>query len=138
MDLKDLLNREGLDPGTVIVFRHRPTEPELNKVLPWLADQDADLFNAYQQTQGERVEKAMLRANYVASFVRHGAGRALFVGLYRIGQNRPLSHEDYWQVPAYAKLKAFGMTGALTESRPTVLWFDLAITSFYSEWKGKL
>jgi len=50
---------------------------ELNKVLPLLAADKPDLFNAYQQTHGEKVEKAMTKAAYVASFVAHGGGKAL-------------------------------------------------------------
>ena len=37
MNLNDLLNDKGINPQHVLAFRHRPHEPELNKVLPWLA-----------------------------------------------------------------------------------------------------
>jgi hypothetical protein len=37
MNLTDLLRSENFDPKQVFVLRHRPSEPELNKVLPWLA-----------------------------------------------------------------------------------------------------
>lgn len=56
MNLNDLLVREGIDPQSVVVLRHRPHEPELYKVLPWLAAEKPDVFNAYQQTQGERLQ----------------------------------------------------------------------------------
>ena len=69
MLLNDLLVDKGFDPTQVIVFRHQPQEPQLRKVLPWLAADKPDLFNAYQQTQVPRVEKAMLKARYVASFI---------------------------------------------------------------------
>jgi len=59
MNLNDLLRGKGIDPRHVLVLRHRPNEPELNKVLPWLAAEEPGVFNAYQQTQGERVERAM-------------------------------------------------------------------------------
>jgi hypothetical protein len=62
MKFGDLLTTGGIDPQQVIVMRHRPSEPELNKILPWLAADRPDVFNAYQQTQGEKVEKAMLGA----------------------------------------------------------------------------
>ena len=76
MNLNDLLRGKGIDPEHVLVLRHRPTEPELNEVLPWLAAEKPEVFNAYQQTQGEKLEKAMLRASYVASFIGREAGRA--------------------------------------------------------------
>jgi len=54
MDLNDLFQKKGIDPQQVLVLRHRPSEPEINKVLPWLAAEKPVVFNAYQQTQGEK------------------------------------------------------------------------------------
>jgi hypothetical protein len=54
MNLNDLLAGKGIDPQHVLVMRHRPSEPELNKVLPWLSAEKPDVFNAYQRTQGEQ------------------------------------------------------------------------------------
>ena len=34
MNLSDLLRGKNIDPQHVLVLRHRPWEPELNKVLP--------------------------------------------------------------------------------------------------------
>lgn len=137
MNLNDLLLAKSVDPQHVLVLRHRPFEPELNKVLPWLAAEKPDVFNAYQQTQGEKVEKAMTGASYVASFIGQEPGKALFVGLYSIGASKPLTHEQYWQVPAYIEMKKFGMRG-FSDDRSSVLWFDLVPTEFYASWKGKL
>lgn len=141
MKFNDLLSSSKLNPQEVLVFRHRPTEPELNKVLPWLAAERPDVFNAYQQTQGQTVEKAMGTAGYVASFIGHQPRKALFVGLYQIGKSRPLTYEQFWKVPAYVEMKAFGIRGYTEQERrerSTVLWFDLSLKDFYKEWKGKL
>lgn len=142
MNLNDLLLNKGIDPRHVLVFRHRPNEPDLNKILPWLAVERPDVFNAYQQTQGIRVERAMQAmtgTGYVASFIGREPGKALFVGLYSIGESKPLSREEFWQVPAYVELKAFGMRG-FADGHPlgSVLWFDLALTDFYTHWNGRL
>ena len=51
MNLNQLLNEKGINPEQVLVLRHRPSEPQLNKVLPWLAIEQPNIFNAYQQTQ---------------------------------------------------------------------------------------
>jgi len=142
MNLNDLLREKDIDPQVVLVLRHRPNEPELNKVLPWLAAEEPDVFNAYQQTQGERVERAMQAmtgTGYVASFSGQEPGKARFVGLYSIGESKPLSREEFWQVPEYVKLKTFGMRGFADErASASVLWFDLVLTDFYAHWKGKL
>jgi hypothetical protein len=138
MELNDLLRIKGVEADDVLVLRHRPNEPDLNKVLPWLAADRPDLFNAYQQTQGETLEKAMPSARYVASFIGHEPGRALYVGLYKIGKTKSLTHAEYWQVPANIELKKYGMRGFTGTKRSSCLWFDLELSDFYSHWKGKL
>jgi hypothetical protein len=108
-----------------------------------LAAEKPDLFNAYQQAQGPKLEKAMRGrdARYVASFIRYQPGKALFVGLYRIEGSRPLTYEKFWSVPAYIEMKKrFGMRGFIREGgRASCLWFDLTLQEdFYAPWKGKL
>ena len=142
MDLNILLKSKGINPLEVIVMRHRPSEPKLAKVIGWLAAEKPDVFNAYQQTQDAKVEKALLELvgrGYVASFIAHGSGKALFIGLYKIGKTTPLTFDEYWKVPAYVEMKEFGMTGFKPEpDRQTVLWFDMSLTSHFADWKGKL
>jgi hypothetical protein len=142
MNLNDLLRGKGIDPRQVIVFRHRPHEPELNRVLPWLAAQKPDVFNAYQQTQGARPEAAMKKlsgSGYVASFIGHEPGKAVFIGLYSIGAFKRLTREEYWAVPAYIEMKDHGMLGFTeADGRTHILWFDLPLTDLYADWKGKL
>ena len=139
MTLNDLLRVKSIDPGAVFVLRHRPSEPELRKVLPWLAAERPDVFNAYQQTQGEKLQRAMQAGSYVASFIGHEPGKALFIGLYSVGTSKALTREEYWQVPAYVEMKAFGMRGlAADDPRSSVFWFDLVLTDFYQSWKGRL
>lgn len=147
MNFNDMLQSKNIDPESVVVFRHRPTEPELRKVLPWLAAERPELFNAYQQTQGStKVENALKRLvgyGYVASFIGHEPGRALFAGLYHIDGSRPLTPEQFQQAAVYQQLANFGGSLWFTqqhaqEGRPTVEWFELSATEFYSKWKGKL
>lgn len=139
MNLADLLCHKGIAPQEVLVLRHRPSEPELRKVLPWLAAEKPDVFNAYQQTQTLQVEQEMARAGYVAAFIGHEPGKALFAGLYEVRGSKPIAPRDYWKISANVELKAFGVKGFTGESpRPSILWFDLALTNFYVEWKGKL
>lgn len=139
MDFNNLLTTKQIDPREVLVLRHRPTEPELRKWLPWFAAEEPETFNAYQQTQGARVENALLSSQYVASFIGQEPGKAVFIGLYAVGKHRPLTREEFWKVPAYARLKPLGMRGfAEEDDRNSVLWFDLAEIDFYAAWKGKL
>ncbi len=135
-----------MDPKSVIVFRHRPKEPELRRVLPWLAAERPEIFNGYQQTQGDiRVEKvleSLVGRGHVASFIGMRPGRALFVGLYSITSSTPLSPLDFSRKSQNLELEKFGAKNWFTEDmerdRRTVGWFDLRLVEFYSQWKGKL
>jgi hypothetical protein len=141
MNLNDLLRKEGIDPTTVIVFRHRPREPKLNKVLPWLVAEKPEAFAAYQQTQNAKVEKVMTKATYIASFIRHSPGKALFVGLYKIGKNpRSLNSSQFWAVPANKMMRdRYGMKGFQKgPGRSSCLQFDLKVQKFHPDWIGKL
>jgi hypothetical protein len=143
VNLNDLLHGGKFDPKQVLVLRHRPKEPDLNKWLPWLAAEKPDVFNAYQQTQGEKLQKVMqglTGAGYVASFIGHKPSRALFVGLYSIVASKPLTYEEYWEIPANVELKAYGHGEDIIQAGwPSLqLWFDLALTNFCESWKGKL
>ena len=139
MELNDLLKKKGYDPERVLVLRHRPYEPELNRRFRWIAAERPDLFNAYQQTHGEKLENTMTKASHVVSFIGHKPGRAVFVGLYAIGQTQRITREEYWRIPAYAELRELGMNG-FTEADPrsSVLRFDLEREEFYDFWKGRL
>ncbi|HTW56725.1 MAG TPA: GIY-YIG nuclease family protein [Terriglobales bacterium] len=139
--LNDLLVSERIEPKTVLVLRHRPQEPQLRRTLGGLAAEQPVLFNAYQQTQSERVEKQMQRAKHVASFIGHEPSKALFVGLYQVGTSKILTREQYWQVPENIELRdKFGMRGFVEEKddRSSILWFDLGLMDTYACWKGKL
>src|SRR5262245_22044895 len=112
MQLNELLRAQDIDPAAVLVLRHRPHEPDLRRVLPWFAAERPDVFNAYQQTQGPKLEQAMqglVGSGYVASFIGHAAGEAVFVGLYAIRGSHALTFEQYWQIPAYVEMKTYGM-----------------------------
>ena len=138
MDLNSLLSKCDIDPKTVLVFRHRPSEPQLNKVLPWLVVEKPKVFNAYQQIQGEKVEKAMQSAKFVASFLGREAGKALYVGLYRVLNWKPLAWQQCASLAEIRELVTFGMTPFSGGGRRCYLWFDLKRTDFFSDWIGKL
>ena len=134
MDLNSLLSEVSIDPGSTLVLRHRPKEPELRRVLSWLAAEQPDVFNAYQQTQTPRVEKQMLKASHVASFIGDRAGRALFVGLYENRGHRMTKLADRNRIPAQRELPKYGHP----DKGKKCLWFNLVRTKHFSDWSGKL
>lgn len=142
MNLNDLLLAQNIDPKQVLVFRHRPHEAELNKVLPWLAAEKPEVFNAYQQTQGQRLESVMesMQGNgYVASFIGREPGKALFVGLYSIDGSQVVNYKQLWEIPEFSELRTLGMNEiSAKKGRMKVQWFDLTPIEFYTQWKGRL
>src|SRR5208282_2980119 len=141
MELNYLLSRNGIDTKKtrVLVMRHVPTEPDLRKALPWLAADRPDLFNGYQEIQSPHAEKQLAQAAYLASFIGHKAGEALFVGLYKVKGHRRISRRAYWKKRANIELRKLGMKGwSKGDSRSVALWFDLDLMDIYQEWKGKL
>lgn len=136
IEFDDFLIKEGIDPRSVMVMRHRPSEKVLRDVLPWLAEEQPDVYNAYQSEHGEKVEKALGNAAYLASFIGHEAGRALFVGIYSVAGSRRISIPDFWKVPQVQILRTFGIRGPAEGRCP--LWFDLRHSSHLNSLKGRL
>jgi hypothetical protein len=135
LDFKDLLLKHQIDPKTVLVLRHTPIPPRLRKVLARLAAEAPVTFNAYQQTQGKDVEKEMKNATYVASFIGHAPGSALFIGLYQRHGHELRTPEQIRLEPSIQELEGYGCPPE-TQSR---LWFDLRLREdFCRDWKGKL
>ncbi|WP_211259283.1 GIY-YIG nuclease family protein [Stenotrophomonas koreensis] len=136
IEFNDLLIKAGLDPSEVMVMRHRPTEKELRAVLPWLAAERQELYNAFQSNHGEVVEKALTRAKYLASFIGHESGRAVFVGLYEVAGHEQVTVQHFWALPGNAELQQLGTRGP-KDGRAS-FWFDLQLSPILSAWKGRL
>lgn len=136
LELNDLLRKVAVDPIRTMVMRHVPTEPPLRKVLPWLAAERPELYNAYQSAHGAAVENRLARATHLASFVGHEPGRALFVGLYQVAGHRRITREEFYAIEANQRLDELGAGGPEAGRQP--LWFDLRPTESLATWKGRL
>lgn len=135
LEFKDLLSKHQLDPKAVLLLRHTPTPPRLKKALPLLAENHPVVFNAYQQTQFEIVEKKMMKASHVASFIGRDDGTTVFAGLYERHGQKLKTPEQIISLPPFDKLKSYGVD---FERRDQYL-FDLRVCEdFYRHWKGKL
>ncbi len=105
LTLNDLLKAEHVEVNTALVFRHRPYEPQLNRVLPRLAQEKPEIFNTYQQFQGERLEAAMRRAKHVVSFVGRQTGEALSSASSRSTGGKPSLVRNSGRSQAISNLK---------------------------------
>ncbi|MBX9643463.1 MAG: GIY-YIG nuclease family protein [Novosphingobium sp.] len=139
LTLNQLLRFSGIDPKEVLVFRHRPWEPALNKVFDSLVSQRRDLFDCYQSAHAPNTEAALCRAKYVASFVRFRPKLALFVGLYdNVGQ-RTLTVAECEARPLHQELVRLGMGGQkASDGRETLIEFSLKSTEWHRDWSERL
>lgn len=138
LTLNDMLRGERIDPAEVLVLRHRPTDKEFNRRLPWLAVNEPRIFNAYQQFQRSRVAAAFQSVKFVASFLGREAGRALYVGMYAVRGFEVLTRKAFERRDDIRAMYEAGWSGLHDESLATIHWFDLERTPFYAEWTGKL
>lgn len=139
LTLNGLLEASGIEPGAVVVMRHRPYEPSLNKVFDWIVAERRDLFDCYQSTHAANTEAALRRACYAASFIRHRPKTALFVGLYSIDGQRLLSAEEYQERLLHRELVSLGMSGfKASDGRQSVVEFQMTDTGWHSEWSQRL
>jgi hypothetical protein len=140
LTLNHLLERDGIDPKSVLVFRHRPWEPQLNKVFDWIVAERRDLFDCYQTTHAPNTEAALERASFVASFIRYRPKQALFVGLYRLtGLNRLLTAAECIARPLHRELMTLGMGGfKASENDRSVVEFGLEPIGWNRSWSERL
>ena len=118
-------------------MRHRPTDVLLRKALRRLALEDEQSFIDYQSSHGPRTEAAVKRAQFIASFIADGNGRALFVGLYEIVGSEVVYGRRWLENP---NLRALVDTeNRRREDRTDVVWFHQnRVLSFYADWAGCL
>lgn len=139
LTLNDLFSLGGIDRRKVIVFRHRPYEPKLNRIFEWLVSERRDLFDCYQSSHGPNTEAALNRAEYVVSCIRHPQKSALFVGLYEIVGRRTITVEQCHARPKHQELVALGMSGIFaTEQRSSLQEYGLSLTEWHADWIGRL
>ena len=139
LELNDLLIKAGYDPAQVLVMRHRPIEPEMRRVLPELAENRPELFNAYQQTQRERAENALAKARYLASFIGLNPGTATWIGLYENKGTTPMTREAFRNRPALRELSRYGsITFQKRDKREIIQHFDLERLELANDWLGRM
>ena len=138
---QDILVKHGIDPTKVLAVRHKLNQwPKLDRLMPWLVENEPDLFNAVQSWQhGKKAEASFKNVEYIAAFLGLESGRAVFVGVYKRGTYRPLSKAQCQTHPPVKKLIAHGAEQEAFDSpREGLLLFELELTEIASEYRGKL
>lgn len=134
-----LLDESDIDPASVLVMRHRPWEKALNLAFDTIATERPDLFNCYQSTHGPRAEAALKKAKYLASFVRHDPGTAVFIGLFQVDDFEVRNSEEIEARPLHQELVRLGMSGDFaTRHNRQVVEFELKLTDWAADWTNRL
>jgi len=137
MNFNELLKKRGINPEGVLVMRHTEKNPrQFREKLERWAQDNPDVFNAYQQGQSGRRASALANATYLASFIGHSPGKAKFVGLYHhVRQPRRVSHEQFLRIPENRKLRRYEYEFRV---HPFHLWFYLESIKRFEDLKFKL
>lgn len=135
LTLNTLLEGAGISPSEVIVARHTPKEPSLRRVIRSIVAERPDLFRTFQSVQAERLEGAMTRRGWMASFLDDGPTGAIFAGLFQVGVGRRVSQAEFQAEPGNAELLALGMDETWTRDP---LMFPMSDCEELSGWIGKL
>lgn len=101
-----------------------------------MASEDEEALIAYQSSHRARTEAALLKAEFIASFIADGPGRALFVGLYQIDSSEVVPWERWLENPRIRELVDDGSD--MGKDRDNVIWFHQQRTTFCDHWKGRL
>lgn len=136
IELNELLRKLDVDPTTSIVMRHRPTERDLRKALRWLAAERPGVYNHYQSIQGPKVEPSVAKASHIVSCIGHEAGKALFIGVYRVEGWEEMLGREWRELENSKFLLGLGDRGPKPDSQKKI--FRLNLMDAMAAWKGKL
>jgi len=138
-----LLEAEGLDPANVSVILHTTNQQPLRRMLPWIAAERPDLFDAYQSVHSRQAEATLGKRPYTASFVPLREGKLVFVGLYLIAGIEDLPTVELYGDPRFGELETkFGaadtaparnIARAKRQNR-----FDLELSALFGDLRGRL
>jgi len=137
MDFSDFLRKNEIESDKTLMLRHSPPD-KFRTVLRWLASKEPGVFNCYQATQYSKAEAAMAKAAYVASFIGHAPGKALFVGLYKQAGSKLVTDAAFRALKPYQRLVELGHKSDPAKYRRKYQRFDLRPIPDLSEWKGRL
>lgn len=100
-----LLDHADLRAADVTYLFHTTTLPVLRRMLPWLAAERHDLFEAYQSVHSVTAERTLANRPFVASFVPIGQDDMAFVALYRISRMEERPTATIYADPRFTELE---------------------------------
>jgi hypothetical protein len=111
MKFNSALREAGIDPTSVSIILHLTKLEPLRSLLPVIADQQPELFDAYQSVHSVNAAATLSNRPFAASFVPIGSGQMVFAGLFEITDKRDRPVEEIYADPRFSRLEQdFGAT----------------------------
>lgn len=104
LTFNDLLRAKGVKPADVTLLLHMTSRQPLRDMMPHLAANRRDLFEAYQAVHNDQATATLRNRPMMASFLPLPGGRMLFEGLYRIASADLRPTSEVYGDPAYDEL----------------------------------
>lgn len=138
--LSDLLAQSGLALTQVAVVLHTPKERRFAQMLPTLAHERPELFEAYQATHGSVAEATLRKRTYVAAFIGMSDSSLLFAGLFQKDDMRLRSRIEIGEEPAVRSLiEEFSVCQEFSgDQEGDWLWFDFRRIKALDGYVGRL
>lgn len=143
MQLLDVIRAAGLDPQCISVLFHVSDKPALHRALPMLVEEAPDLFDAFQNQHGKRIEATVKSRPLMMGFVATQSRDYVFAGLYDVRGHRFRTLAELDADPRRALLRAryddisFVQHGAENDYTGR-LEFDLALRDDLRDLIGRL
>lgn len=143
MNFHAILGTIAVPRKDIAVMLHVSDRVKFQRVLPVLAAEHPELFDAFQNQHGPNVEATLMKRGHVASFVNIRADEFAFVGLYRITDRVFRSMAELDADPHRTRLRekfgevSFVELGEQTGRKGRVV-FSLSLCPELGELRGRL
>jgi hypothetical protein len=138
--LNSLLEGVGIPPKQTAILLHTPGERQLARLLPFLAQTEPEVLEAFQSIHSNRATATLRKCAYMASFVQIGSGDLVLAGVYlnKGDQIRPTT--ELRSLPAMRRVvEEFGANDVLYDSKIKEWpWFDFERLPALAEFVGRL
>jgi GIY-YIG catalytic domain len=143
MNLHTIIGTTGIAREDIAVMLHVSDRPRLHRALPILASEHPDLFNAFQNQHGPKVEATLMKRGHIASFVNLRGDEYAFVGLFKVTDRVFQSMQDLDADPYRTELRerygdvSFVELGAKTGLNGRIV-FSLSPRTELEDLRGRL
>ena len=138
--LNDLLRGNNVPPERTAVLLHTPGEARLARLLPFLAQEEPEILEAFQSVHSSRATATLRKRDFMVSFVRIEGGSLAMAGVFRNQGCIDRPTQELAALPAMRRvINDFGANADLeTSGAATWPWFDFVRISALEHYKGRI